>query len=305
MINRETQWPELPWNAWKDTAKTLHLFTQVIGKVRLGLMPVMAEWAQVPLTLTSRGIASLAMPTQFGSIDIFFDFISHEIIFKTSTGKEISFQLKNHSVAEFYHRVRDILEKLEVKIHINPMSVEMAQPVRMDLVHEHNTYEGTSAQKWWQLQISVAEVFDIFRGGFWGKQTPVNFYWGSFDLAVTRYSGKYVLPQPGFDVIYRVAMDAEQASVGFWPGDDLSPEPVFFAYTYPKPDGIENSDIGIPLAKWVKEKGEFILPYESIRISKDPKKELLEFCNSVYQTGARLAGWDTDNLNRRPPLDKE
>ena len=223
---KDVLWPPLPWSEWNDTALTVHLFTQVIGKIRLALMPMEVEWAQVPLIVTSRGLASIGMPAGFGSLDITFDFISHSINFCASDGRQISFALKGYSVADFYANVQTVLNDLNVSIKINPMSVEMPNPVRLDL-DKHNSYDGDTVQRWWHLLVSIAFVFEEFRSGFWGKQSQVSFFWGSFDLAVVRYSGKRANPPPGADLIYRVAMDAEQFAVGFWPGDDSAPEPIF------------------------------------------------------------------------------
>lgn len=304
MINKKELWSPLPWTEWHDSAMTVHLFTQIIGKVRLALMPLQAEWAQVPLTVTSRGLASIGMPTEYGSLDIVFDFISHTLNFYASNGKEKSFSLKDKSVAEFYKEVMRILNELDVKVEINPMSVEMQTAIKMDTDDEHKTYDGEAVNKWWHLLVMISNVFNKFRSRFSGKQSPVNFFWGSFDLAISFFSGKFVAPRPEFDLIYRVAMDAEQATIGFWPGNEQSPEPIFFAYTYPKPEGLENQIVKPEAAVWSVEKGEFILPYEFIRNQNDPEKSILEFCESTFETGVKLAGWDVTLLEHKPPVEK-
>jgi len=300
MISKEKVWPSLSWKDWRGSANTVHLFTQIIGKIRLALMPMQAEWAQVPLTVTSRGLASNAMPTEFGSIDIAFDFISHGINFHASNGRKTSFPLKGLSVADFYSETFNVLNELGVKVKINPTSVEVPKPQRMDLDKKDNTYEGDKVNGWWRLLVSIASVFEEFRSGFWGKQSQVSFFWGTFDLAVVRFSGKPIDPPEGADIIHRVAMDAEQIAIGFWPGDDISPELIFFSYTYPKPDGIENVKLNVKDAGWNTGKGEFLLPYESIRKEDDPGNALLAFCNESFKAGAELAKWDIETLSRKP-----
>lgn len=294
---KEELWPELKWQDWRASANTVHLFTQIIGKVRLALMPMQAEWAQVPFTVTSRGLASNSMPSGSGSIDIGFDFIDHAAYFHSSNGRKISFLLKGLSVADFYSETFKALNDLDVKVKINPMSVEVPKPVSMDQDKEDKTYDEKKVNQWWQLLLSVSLVLDKYRSGYWGKQTQVSFFWGTFDLAVVRFSGKAVSPPEGSDVIHKVAMDAEQASAGFWPGDDTSPEPVFFAYTYPKPEGIENATLSVKDGGWSEAKGEFILPYEAVRKNTDPADTLLTFFNECYSAGAELANWDTENLD--------
>ena len=230
-------WQPLHWSQWRETANTVHLFTQIIGKIRLALMPMQPEWAQVPLTLTSTGMSSVCMPVSYGSLDINFDFIDHKLFFNTSDGRARSFSLKDISVAGFYRETMKILSELGIEVRINPVSVEMKTPIRMDTDEEHRAYDPEAVLKWWHLNIIIGNVFNKFRSKYFGKVSPVNFFWGSFDLCMTFFSGKHLEPKPEFDLIYRVAMDAEQTTIGFWPGNDESPEPVFFAYTYPKPDG--------------------------------------------------------------------
>jgi hypothetical protein len=296
-------WHNLTWNDWKETATTLHLFTQIIGKIRLELMPMMAEWAQVPLTVNSRGLVSAAMPVKSGCLDIEFDLRSHTIDFSLSNGMKESFSLEGISVAEFYSKVFEVLDKFNVSVNINPVTVEMQEQTRLDLDKDHKSYDSEAVERFHKILIFIQNIFNEFRGRFSGKQSPVNFFWGSFDLAVTRFSGKICDPQPGQDLIYRVAMDAEQFTVGFWPGDDSFPEASFFAYIYPKPEGIENSKLNPSSANWSEKKGEFILPYETVRTSEDPSGTLIEFCESTYRAGADLAGWDSKILEHEPPTE--
>lgn len=304
MSANRNSWQPLPYDQWKDTSNTLHLFTQIVGKVRLALMPMKVEWAQVPLTINSRGLTSVSMPCPGGSFDISFDFIRDELIFNTSAGEIISFSLKDLSVASFYKKVTETLDRIGVKIKLNPKSVEMRIPVMMDKDEANKTYDGDLVRRWWNIMISIQNVFNKFKSRFSGKEFPVNFFWGSFDLSMTFFSGKFIDPQPGMDLIYRVAMDAEQTTIGFWSGNDDSPEAIFFAYTYPKPDDYENSKVLPPEAYWSDEKGEFILPYSAVANSNDPEKTLMDFCESTYESGIKLAGWDRKVLEHKPPIEK-
>lgn len=302
MKNQNELWPKLNYNDWFETEITVHLFTQIIGKIRLALMPPQAEWAQVAFSLTSRGLSAPFMPVKNGSLDINFDFILHEIHFQNSVGQVKSFSLKGISVAEFYQKVFEVLNEFDIKVKINPMNVEMKESINLETDNLHKTYDENAVRNWMQVLILSGVAFEKFRSGFWGKQTPVNFFWGSFDMIQVRFNGLYTEPPAGSDLIYRVAMDAGQSTVGFWPGDDISPEPLYFAYTYPKPEGIENAKVSPSAAFWSEEKGEFFLPYEAVRTSQNPEEELLKFCESTYAAGATLAKWDRKNLERKPPL---
>ncbi|MEZ4688855.1 MAG: DUF5996 family protein [Ignavibacteria bacterium] len=304
MTHIKNQWHPLPYNEWKETLDTLHLFTQIIGKIRLALMPMQVEWAQIPFALTSRGITSDRMPVSFGSIDITFDFISHEIFFKGSNGNSISFSLKGLSVAAFYKKVFDTLKEFGIEPEINPMSVEMKVPVKMDTDEIHKTYDEQAVRKWWEVQILTGNVFNEFRSRYSGKMSPVNFWWGSFDLSITFFYGGQIKTQPGMDLLYRVAMDTNQITIGFWPGSEDFPEPAFFGYAYPKPDGYEKSGINPEEAFWSDEKGEFFLKYSDMIKTSDPVKTLKDFCESIYCTGIKMSGWDSDSLEYKPPIEK-
>lgn len=304
MNQEKNLWHPLPYKEWKETLETLHLFTQIIGKIRLALMPMQVEWAQIPFALTSRGITSDRMPVSFGSIDIRFDFISHEIFFNGSNGRSFSFSLKNLSVAEFYKNAFDSLKEFGIEIEINPMSVEMKVPVKMDTDNEHKTYDEHPVRKWWEVLILSGNVFNEFRSKYSGKMSPVNFWWGSFDLSITFFYGGQIKTQPGMDLLYRVAMDTNQITIGFWPGGEDFPEPAFFGYAYPKPDGYEKSLIKPKEAFWSDEKGEFFIKYHDLLNSPDPEKTLNDFCKSIYDSGIKLGGWDSKELEYKPPIEK-
>lgn len=304
MTQKKNLWHPLPYNEWKETLDTLHLFTQIIGKIRLALMPMQVEWAQIPLSLTSRGITSDRMPVDSGSLDITFDFITHELFFKASNGTTQSFSLREISVAEFYRKVFTVLKEFGIGIEINPVSVEMLVPVKMDTDEIHRTYDEQAVRKWWEILILTGNVFTKFRSGFSGKMSPVNLWWGSFDLAITFFSVGQIKTQPGMDLLNRVAMDTGQITIGFWPGSDDFPEPAFFGYAYPKPDDFEKTMMKPEEAFWSDEKGEFFLKYEDLRNSPDPENTLNNFCKSIYDSGIKLSGWDQEACEYKPPVEK-
>lgn len=304
MTQEKNSWHTLPYSEWKETLDTLHLFTQIIGKIRLALMPMQVEWGQIPFSLTSRGITSDRMPVETGSLDITFDFITHEIFFKASNGTSQSFSLRDISVAEFYRKVFMVLNEFGIEIKINPMSVEMQVPVKMDTDEVHKTYDEHAVRKWWEILILTGNVFTKFRTRFSGKMSPVNLWWGSFDLAITFFSIGQCETQPGTDLLNRVAMDTGQITIGFWPGSDDFPEPAFFGYTFPKPEGYEISVMKPSEAFWSDEKGEFFLKYDDLLKSSDREKTLTEFCQSIFDSGVILSGWDTEALEYKPPIEK-
>ena len=295
---QQTTWPALDSAACLDTLTTLHLYTQVVGKVQLALTPSLAEWAQAPLRLTARGLTSQLLQTGARSMTIAFDLTSHELRFDLSDGARRALPLEPRTVAEFYAAVMTTLEELGAGVTVDPMSVEMAEPVSCASDTAHASYDRPCDAALFQTWTAVGAVLDRFRSGFRGKQTPVDLWWGTFDLSVARYSGRPASPPFDRDAIERVAMDAEQSLVGFWAGDEASPAPAFFAYSYPKPAGIESAAVSPEGALWSPEAGEFIAPYEVIRRAPDPARALLDFCESTYAAGARLAGWDRALLER-------
>ena len=260
---QQTIWPALDFEACRDTLTTLHLATQVIGKVQLALTPSLANWAQAPLRLTARGLATQLLWTGERGLSIEFDFTRHELRFDLSDGARRSMPLEPRPVSEFYAGVMAALRELDVTVTIDPTSVEMPEPVSCATDKTHASYDRECVASLFQTWTRVAAVFDQFRSGFRGKQTPVDLWWGTFDLSVARYSGRAASPPFDGSAIERVAMDAEESLVGFWPGDEHSPEPAFFAYTYPKPAGIESAAASPAGSLWSEEAGEFIVPYET------------------------------------------
>ena len=301
---QQTPWPALEFEGCRDTLTTLQLYAQVIGKVQLALTPLQAGWANAPLHVTSRGIASKVMWPDARGLSIGFDFIVHQLRFELSDGTRRALLLEPRPVADFYAAVMATLAELGVDVTIDPTSVETAAPVSLSADTAHASYDRTCVAALFQAWTRINAVFDRFRSGFCGRQTPVDLWWGTFDLSVVRYSGRPASPPFDAGAIERVAMEAEQSLVGFWPGDDASPAPVFFSYIYPKPAGIDAATVTPPGAQWSPEAGEFIVPYETIRRSADPTRALLGFCESTYGAGTRLAGWDRATLERHPAADR-
>ncbi len=297
---QQTTWPALDSGACRDTLTTFHLCAQVVGKVQLVLIPSMAGWAHAPLHLTPRGLTTQLLWTGDRSLTIQFDLTAHELRFDLSDGARQVMPLEPRPVAEFYAGVMATLEGLGIEVTIDPTSVEMPEPVSLATDTAHAAYDRECIAALFETWTRVGAVFDQFRSGFRGKQTPVDLWWGTFDLSVARYSGRAASPPFDRDAIERVAMDAEQSLVGFWPGDELSPEPAFFSYTYPKPAGIESAVVSPEGGLWSPEAGEFIVPYDLIRGADDPPRALLDFCESTYAAGAQLAGWDRGLLERQP-----
>ncbi len=298
----QTTWPALDSESCHETLATLHLYTQIIGKVQLALTPAMAGWAQAPLRLTARGLGSQLLWTGDRGMVIYLDLTGRELRFELSDGARRIMPLEARCVAEFYGGVTTALDELGVEVAIDPMSVELPAPVSLATDTSPAPWDERRVGELFQAWTRIAAVFNEFRAGFRGRQTPVDLWWGTFDLSVTRYSGRAASPPFDRDTIERVAMDAEQSLVGFWPGDASSPQPVFFSYTHPQPAGIEKAAV-LPLdALWSPGAREFVIPYETVRRAADPARALLDFCESTYAAGAQLAGWDRGMLERRPSM---
>jgi len=296
----KTRWPELGAQC-RDTLTTLHLMTQVVGKVQLALTPSQAEWAQAPLRVTARGLESQLLWPEDGALSVRFDLVEHELQVESSAGERRALELESRSIASFYTDVLGVLGELGAHVVVEPTTVETLTPVSLATDATLRAYDPGCAAALHQAWVRVAAVFDRYRSGFRGKQTQVGLWWGTFDLSVVRFSGRPASAPFDSGPIERVAMGAQQSLVGFWPGDEASPMPVFVAYTYPKPAGLEAAAVSPPGAGWSDEAGEFVLPYETVRAAADPERTLLEFCESTYAAGARLAGWDRAGLERHPP----
>ncbi|WP_262268531.1 DUF5996 family protein [Microvirga yunnanensis] len=289
-------WPELSYPVWRDTAATLQLWTQIVGKIRLSLSPWLNHGWQVPLYVTARGLGTSSIPVGHEILEIEFDFLSHLLRMRMSSGEERELPLQPQSVADFYARIRAVLEDLRIEVAINEMPNEVADPIRFSEDRVHASYDPDAAHRFWRALVQADRVFKLFRSGFVGKSSPVHFFWGSFDLAVTRFSGRTAPLHPGGvpglpDPVTREAYSHEVSSAGFWPGSDAFPQPAFYSYAYPEPPGFREA--AVPQgASFDTTLGEFILPYDTVRQSADPDALLLDFLVATYNAAADAGHWD-------------
>jgi hypothetical protein len=296
------RWPALPLAEWKDTYATLHMWTQVVGKVRLALSPRLNHWWGSTLYVSSRGLTTSPIPYEKGIFEVHFDFIAHALEVTTSLGESRTFRLIPRSVAEFYAEFMAVLQSLGINVKVWDMPVEVPRPVRFHLDESHNSYDSEQAHRFWQILVSADEVFKEFRDGFIGKASPVHFFWGSFDLAVTRFSGRRAPERPGADPVTQEAYSHEVISVGFWPGDgETVKDAAFYAYAAPEPAGLAESCVRPDKAFYHPEKHEFFLMYDDVRLAISPRQALLDFCQSTYEVAAILGNWDRPNLERAAP----
>jgi hypothetical protein len=294
----ELQWPALPWREWEATANTLHLWTQIVGKTRLALTPLQNHWWNVPLYVTAHGLGTSAMACGDDVLDIEFDFLAHGLHLRLGSGAERILPLRPQTVADFYKKYLECLAELGVSVEIWPMPVEVANPIRFDLDTEHNSYDPEYAHRFWQVLVQAEKVFRAWGTGFLGKVSPVHFFWGSFDLAVTRFSGRAAPPRPGADKIQREAYSHEVISAGFWPGNGGYGAAAFYCYAAPVPEGLAEVKIRPESAGWDKALGEFIFKYEEVLKEASPEKALMEFLESSYAAAADAAKWDRAALER-------
>ena len=297
-------WPELPLTAWRETCDTVHMWMQVVGKVKLELAPFLNEWWQVTLHVTARGLTTGLIPWRDGAFDITFDFISHNLVLACSDGRTKEIALVPRSVAAFYAELMAALHALGIDVAIDTLPSEVANPIRCDVDEVHASYDAEYANRWWWILMRTDTVLQRFRSPFVGKSSPIHFFWGSFDLSHTRFSGRPA-PTPSGPRFLRIAEDQENFTCGFWPGgttmSGLTGEPSYYAYFYPMPDGLAQADLRPADARWDERVGEFVLPYESMRRAADPAQALLDFLSSVYDAGATLGGWDRAALEKQPP----
>ena len=299
----DERWPELSYVAWKETRDTLHLWTQIVGKVRLALTPWLNHSWHVALYVTARGLTTSPIPWQAGSFQIDFDFIDHVLWVRTSDGHFRQVVLKPTSVAEFYADVTVALRELGITVPISAMPCEIPNGIPFDQDTVHRAYDPAYARAFWRVLASTHEVFSRFRTGFLGKASPVHFFWGSFDLAVTRFSGRPAPKHPGGvphlpDSVAQEAYSHEVSSAGFWPGGGGAPVEyaAFYSYAYPAPAGFADAAVKPAAALWSKELGEFLLPYDAMRKAGDPDAALMDFLVSTYEAAANLAKWDRKAL---------
>ena len=291
------QWPPLAWDQWAETGDTLHMWTQIVGKTRLALTHVQNHWWNVPLYVTARGLTTSPMPVAQGMLEIEFDFLAHELTFRRSSGQGCTLPLRAQSVADFFAEYRQALQWLAVTVPIDPLPVELKEPVRFDRDTLHRSYDPDAANRFWRVLSRADALFKRFSCNFCGKISPVHFFWGSFDLAVTRFNGRKAPPRPGADRIQAEAYSHECISAGFWPGNGGYGQAAFYSYAAPVPVGLPDVTIAGPGA-FNRDLGEFLLDYADVRASSDPDRVVLDFLDGTYAAAAAAAGWDRAALDR-------
>ena len=303
--NSRTAWPELPTEEWRDTYATLHLWTQIVGKIRLTKSPWLNHSWHVALYVTPRGLTTSPMPDGTRTFQIDLDFIDHRLRISTSDGITRHFALPGHSVASFYSTIMEALAELGIAVAIDEMPNELPDPVSFSQDAAHASYDPDAVGRLLQILVNSDRVFKQFRTGFLGKASPVHFFWGSFDLAVTRFSGRRAPRHPGGvpnlpDAVAHEAYSHEVSSAGFWPGSGAIDYPAFYSYAYPEPSGFRTAKVRPDAAFFSEAMSEFILPYDAVRKSDDPDRTLLDFLDSTYEAAANAAKWDREALECDP-----
>jgi hypothetical protein len=296
-----SSWPPLPVAEWRETRDTLHLWTQVVGKIQLARTPLISHWWNVAFTVTARGLSTAMLPADPASFQIDFDFVEHGLVVSLDTGTRRTMALIPQSVADFYAELTALLEDLGVGTPIWSMPVEIRDAIPFDQDHVHASYDRAAVERFWRALVRIAAVFEAFRAGFLGKASPVQFYWGGFDLAISLFSGR---PAPPYDkavanldpAVMLEAYSHEATTAGYWPGPDG--EGNFYAFLYPEPGGYPERAVAPSQARYDHDYGEFLLPYEAVRTAADPDAALLEFLRTTYEAGASTAGWDREALER-------
>jgi hypothetical protein len=292
-------WPALPLDTWRDTYATLHMWTQIVGKICLKLTPPTNHFWNITFKVTARGLITPALPVGDRTLTMTFDFVDHQLIVECSDGQSSRLALEPRTVADFYAQIMKLLERVGVTIHIWPMPVEIPDPIRFDRDTVHRAYDPVAANTFWRILLAITPAFEGFRARFIGKSSPVHFFWGSFDYAVTRFSGRRAPERPGADTITREAYSHEVISHGFWPGSGPVQEPAFYAYAAPEPEGFKQAVVRPAAAYYHKDLSEFVLPYEAVRTAASPVDDLTAFLESTYDAAADLARWNRSELERR------
>ena len=295
------RWPALPYEAWKDTYHTLHMWTQVVGKIRLTQMPWLNHCWQVTLYPTARGLSTGRMPYDGEHLQLDFDFVAHELRVQTSRGDLRRIGLAPMTVADFYRALMAMLDAVGMPVRIYAKPCEVESRVGFDHDVEHRAYDPEYAHRCWRIIASTADVFTRFRSRYFGKASPVHFFWGAFDLAVTRFSGRIAPPHPGgvpnlADRVTRDAYSHEVSSCGFWPGGEVAPYPLFYSYAYPEPEGFDRAPLRPAEARYDPTLREFVLSYDAVREASAPEEKLLAFLQSTYEAAANLGKWDRKAL---------
>jgi hypothetical protein len=294
-------WPELPLEAWQDTYATLHMWAQIVGKVRLGLAPFQNHWWHCALYVNARGLTTSPIPHEREAFELQFNFIDHRLELRTSNDDESSIALAPKSVAAFYRETLSMLRSAGINRQINPKPQEVPNPIRFDQDETHASYDREYANRLWRILLATDSVLKEFRGRFIGKSSPVHFFWGSFDLCCARFSGRRAPPRKG--IITSEAYSHECHSVGWWPGGGEMKSPAFYAYMAPEPQGFAQR-AALNLGGYNQQMREFVLMYDDVRRAKSPRLEILDFAQRTYEAGAELAEWDRAALERQPPNQK-
>jgi hypothetical protein len=289
-------WPSLPLQDWKPTYHNLHMWTQIVGKVRLALTPKVNHWWNVPLYVTARGLTTSPIPYGKDAFEIQFDFIDHQLLIDRCDGLQKVLQLAPKTVADFYREFMSMLHDVGVKVSIYPKPVEVPEPIPFAEDRRYKAYDPEAAYRCWRILLSCDSVFKRFRGRFLGKSSPVHFFWGSFDLAVTRFSGRRAPERPGADRVTREAYSHEVISAGWWPGGPGMDGPAFYSYAAPEPVGLAAQKVRPESAYYHPDLKEFVLMYDDVRVASNPEQMLLQFLESTYEAGATLAKWPRSEL---------
>jgi hypothetical protein len=302
-MSSDDKWPELPLDAWRDTYATLHMWLQIVGKVRLAQTPWVNHSWHVTLYPTASGLTTSPIPYGDRTFEITFDFVRHQLCVHTTDGRNVGFPLEPQSVATFYRRLMDAMAALGVHVTINKKPNEVTEAIPFDRDETHRAYDAEYAQRFWRVLVQTTRVFNTFRARFIGKCSPIHLFWGAPDLAVTRFSGRLAPPHRGGipnlpDSVAREAYSHEVSSAGFWPGGGPIPNAAFYSYAYPEPAGFADARVQPAEAYYSKDLGEFILPYDAVRQSASPDDTLLAFLQSTYDAAADLAKWDRAALDR-------
>jgi hypothetical protein len=305
--SREQIWPSLEYSAWAETCATLHMWTQIVGKIRLALSPWVNHSWGVTLYLTARGLTTSPIPSGSRVFEIQFDFIAHELRLVSSDGIERMLKLRAQGVADFYAELMEALRGTGIEVEINRTPNEVAEAIPFERDQKHRSYDPEYANRFWRVLVQADRLFKEFRGRFCGKCSPVHFFWGSFDLAVTRFSGRPAPPHPGGiphlpDAITREAYSQEVSSLGFWPGNEQVPEALFYSYAYPMPEGFAEAKVEPAAAAFHSQLREFVLTYEQVRRAPSPDDAVLEFAQSTYEAASTLGRWDRAALEEQKPV---
>ena len=300
-MSQQTQaieWPSLVYSEWEGTRDTVHMWTQIVGKTRMVKERLINHWWNVPLYVTPTGLTTSSIPHRGLAFEVAFDFKSHQLRIETSKGEARTIRLYARSVADFYSEYMSTLRSLGIPVRINPVPAEFDDLTPHNEDHHHAAYDPAYVERFHRVLINTDHIFKLFRASFLGKCSPVHFFWGGFDLAVTRFSGRRAPIMPDADPIQREGYSHEVISCGFWPGDRRYKDAAFYSYTAPAPAGFSFEGVRPEAGHWDTKLGEFILTYDDVQHSQSPASDILEFCQSTYEAGAKLAQWDRAALER-------